>query len=93
MPPPIPLSGAAAWYSAGSQSGSAKSSAKCGRIRSQASAGEELDGVPPRIAGWLSISPILEVTRGPRWSSNCCAIRRTHSIIHSKPVRLVSFLS
>ena len=31
MPPPIPLSGAAAWYSAGSQSGSASSSANRGR--------------------------------------------------------------
>jgi predicted metal-dependent enzyme (double-stranded beta helix superfamily) len=39
MPPPIPLSGAAAWYSPGSQSGSASSSANRGLIAAQACSG------------------------------------------------------
>ena len=50
MPPPIPLSGAAAWYSAGSQSASASSSANRGLIPSQASSGEEA----PAIVAWTS---------------------------------------
>src|ERR1700746_2595785 len=37
----MPLSGAAAWYSAGSHSGSASSSAKRGRRGSQACSGDE----------------------------------------------------
>src|SRR5262249_10023541 len=44
----MPLSGASAWYSAGSQSGSASSCANRGLIRSQASAGE--DAAP--ISAW-----------------------------------------
>src|SRR3954452_2699863 len=40
MPPPMPLPGTGAWYSAGSQPASAGSSAKRGRISSQASSGE-----------------------------------------------------
>src|SRR5262245_53209248 len=40
MPPPIPLSGTGAWYSAGSQSGSASNSANDGRIASQAASAE-----------------------------------------------------
>src|SRR6266576_425324 len=40
MPPPMPLSGTGAWYSAGSQPSSARSSAKRGRISSHASSGE-----------------------------------------------------
>src|SRR2546423_10274222 len=40
MPPPIPPSGAASWYSTGSQSGSARSSANRGLIASQASSGD-----------------------------------------------------
>src|SRR5919201_6197847 len=39
MPPPIPPSGAAAWYSTGSQSGSASSAANRGLIASAAAAG------------------------------------------------------
>src|SRR4051795_1103900 len=50
MPPPIPLSGASAWYSAGSHSGSASSSANRGLIPSQASSGEEA----PAIVAWTS---------------------------------------
>lgn len=41
MPPPIPLSGAAVRYSAGSQSGSASSSANRGLSMSHACSGEE----------------------------------------------------
>ena len=41
MPPPIPLSGAAAWNSPGSQSESASSPAKLGVIAAHASCGEE----------------------------------------------------
>ena len=41
MPPPIPLSLAAARYSTGSQSGSASSSANRGLIASQASSGDD----------------------------------------------------
>src|SRR5215467_14391625 len=40
MPPPIPLSGAGAWYTGGSQSGSLRSSANRGLIASHAPAGE-----------------------------------------------------
>src|SRR6188508_1555964 len=41
MPPPIPLSGASAWNPAGSQSGSASSSEKRGRMASHAASGDE----------------------------------------------------
>ena len=50
MPAPMPLSGAAAWYSAGSQSGSASSSANRGRITSQASSGEEAPAIVARTS-------------------------------------------
>src|SRR5882672_4864170 len=50
MPPPIPLSGAAAWYSAGSQPGSASSSANRGLRASQACSG---DAASPIVA-WTS---------------------------------------
>ena len=45
MPPPIPLSGAAAWYWAGSQSGSASSSANRGRRASQACSGDDAEAI------------------------------------------------
>ena len=50
MPPPIPLSGAGAWYSAGSQSGSASSSANRGLRASQACSGD----VAAAIVAWTS---------------------------------------
>ena len=50
MPPPIPLSGAAAWYSEGSQSGSASSSAKRGLSASQACSGD----AAAAIVAWTS---------------------------------------
>src|SRR5438034_6758235 len=50
MPPPIPLSGAADWYSAGSQSGSASSSANRGLRASQACSGD----VAAAIVAWTS---------------------------------------
>jgi len=40
MPPPIPLSGAPSWYSAGSHSGSPRSSANRGRIAAHAASGD-----------------------------------------------------
>ena len=45
MPPPIPLSGAAAWYSGGSQSGSASSAAKRGLIASHAASGDDAPAI------------------------------------------------
>ena len=50
MPPPIPLSGAAAWYSAGSQSGSASSSANRGRRASQACSGDDAEAIVSRTS-------------------------------------------
>src|SRR5947208_11970206 len=50
MPPPIPLSGAAERYSAGSQSGSARSSANRGRSASQAGSGEEASAIVARTS-------------------------------------------
>src|SRR3954454_3812224 len=47
MPPPIPLSRAAAWYSGGSQSGSARSSANRGSRVSQASFGDRAVAIVP----------------------------------------------
>src|SRR6187399_693719 len=58
MPPPIPLSGAGAWYSAGSQLGSASSSAKRGRIASHASTGE------PAVATVVRTWPTKSRTTG-----------------------------
>src|SRR5437868_2013836 len=48
MPPPMPLPGTDAAYSSGSQSSSASSSAKCGRIDSHASPGEPAAAIAPR---------------------------------------------
>ena len=68
MPPPIPLSGAAAWYSAGSQSGSASSSANRGRRASQACSGEETAA----IVAWTS-STNARTTGVPRTNSSFTA--------------------
>src|SRR5436305_12287307 len=50
MPPPMPLSGTGAWYSAGSQPSSARSSAKRGRISSHASSAELERSIAPRTS-------------------------------------------
>src|SRR5215207_11485239 len=66
MPPPIPLSSAAARYSAGSQSGSASSSANDGLMASQASAGDDA----PAIVAWTRATNAL-TTRVSRRNSPC----------------------
>src|SRR2546423_7681958 len=50
MPPPIPLSGAGAAYSAGSQVASPSSSEKAGLIASHAASGEEASASVPSTA-------------------------------------------
>src|SRR5437762_1775637 len=54
MPPPIPLSGAAAWYWAGSQSGSASSSANRGLRTSQACSDDEAVAIVARTSSMNS---------------------------------------
>src|SRR5262245_60886562 len=68
MPPPIPLSGAAAWYSAGSQSGSASSSANRGLRVSQACSGDEAAA----IVAWTSATN-TRTTSVPRTNSSLIA--------------------
>ena len=51
IPPPMPLSGASDAYSSGSQASSSRSSAKPGRIASQASSGERAVEIALRTCG------------------------------------------
>jgi hypothetical protein len=55
MPPPIPLSSAGARYAAGSQSGSASSSANDGLIASQAYTGDDAPAIDRRVEGELAV--------------------------------------
>jgi hypothetical protein len=76
MPPPIPLSGAGAWYSAGSQPGSARSSAKAGLMASQAEAGEaaRADDLLARLSAEHAMSAqIPDPVREPRQRQNSIA--------------------
>lgn len=76
MPPPMPLSGALARYSCGSQSGSAKSSAKRGRMASHASSGDAAEpsddrtaAMNPRTSGVSSTYSSLLTERVSRHSA------------------------
>jgi hypothetical protein len=68
IPPPMPLSGAAAWYSSGSHCESASNSANRGSIVAQASCGEEA----PAIAACTSAT-----------NARMTGVSRTNSAIRS----------
>src|SRR6476469_778969 len=81
MPPPMPLSGAAVWYSCGSQPGSASSSAKRGSIASHASFGDEAPATTARTSA-------TNLRTGTVSRTNSALIRAEHAILRSVEQRL-----
>jgi hypothetical protein len=83
MPPPIPLSGAAAWYWAGSQSGSARSSANRGLSDSQACSGDKAAAIVARTSATnprttsvprTNSSSIAAHSERSRWERDCAPL-------------------
>src|SRR5689334_15023722 len=74
MPPPMPLSGAAAWKAGGNQSGSPSNSAKPGRIVSHAASGEDASA----IAAWT-----------PATKPRTTGVSSMNSTIAARPVKQI----
>src|SRR5262245_20826424 len=66
MPPPMPLSSAGAWYSVGSQSGSARSSAKGGLISSHAASADEAPATADSTLATKALTTGVSSTNSPR---------------------------